>query len=62
MFLLCLNILVAIAHVFEMLAPAQPKLLFLVIEAMVTLLFAGLGIFTVKRYRNRPATSLAGQR
>jgi hypothetical protein len=62
-FTLCLNILVAIAHVFdylpvfEMLAPTQPKLLFLITESMVMLLFAGLGIFTVKRYRNRPTSS-----
>jgi hypothetical protein len=64
----CLNILVAIAHIFEylpvfkMLAPTQPKLLFLITESMVMLLFAGLGIFTVKRYRNRPTSSTAGHR
>jgi hypothetical protein len=59
----CLNVLVVNAHildylpVFKMLAPTQPKLLFLITESMVMLLFAGLGIFTVKRYRNRPPSS-----
>jgi hypothetical protein len=55
-FTLCLNILVAIAHIFEylpvftLMAPAQPKLLFLITESMVMLFFAGLGVFTVKRF------------
>ncbi len=67
-FTLCLNILVAIAHIFDylpvfkMLAPAQPKLLFLIIESIVMLFFKGLGIFTVMRYRNRPIKSTAGHR
>lgn len=65
---LCLNILVAVAHIFHyppvpgVSSPAQPKLLFLITESIVMLLFAGLGIFTVKRYRKRPIRSLAGHR
>jgi hypothetical protein len=61
-FVLCLNVLVAITHVFGMLTLTYPKLLFPLIESVVTLIFAGFGIFTVKRYRNRFATSLAGRR
>lgn len=66
--IVCLNILVAIAHIFEylqafrMLVPTQPKLMFLITESMVMLLFTGLGIFTVKRYRNRSRNSMADHR
>jgi hypothetical protein len=59
---LYLNLLVAIAHVFGMLVLTHPRLLPPLIESMVTLLFAGFCIFAVKRYRNRPAISLAGHR
>lgn len=55
MLALCLNILVVIAHVFEMLIPPQPKLSFLITESMVMLLFVGLGIFTVRKYRTSQA-------
>lgn len=51
MLTLCLNILVVIAHVFEMLIPPQPKLSFLITGSMVMLLFIGLGMFTVRKYR-----------
>ncbi len=61
-FVLCLDVLVVIAHIFGMLALTHPRLLFPVIESIVTLLFAGFCIFTVKRYRNRSAISLAGHR
>jgi hypothetical protein len=52
MLVLCLNILVLIAHVFRTLIPTQSKPPFLITELMVMLLFAGVGLFTVKRYRN----------
>lgn len=55
MLVFCLNILVVIAHVFEMLIPTQPKLLFLITELMAMLLFAGFGLFTVRMYRNSQA-------
>lgn len=51
MLVLCLDILVVIAHVFEMLIPPQHKLSFLITESMVMLLFVGLGIFAVRKYR-----------
>lgn len=54
MLVLYLNIVVGIAHLFEMLIPAQPKSLFLITELMVMLLFAGFGLFAVRRYRNPP--------
>jgi hypothetical protein len=52
MLVFCLSVLVVIAHVFKMLFPTQPNLLFLITESMVMLFFVGLGILTVKRYRN----------
>ena len=52
---LCLDILVVIAHVFAVLIPAQPSQLFLTAESMVILLFAGLCISVVKRYRDAHA-------
>ena len=52
MLVFCLDILVAIAHVFQTLIPTQPKPLFLITELMVMLLFIGVGLFTVKRYRD----------
>jgi hypothetical protein len=58
-FILCLNILVAIMHCFEylpvfrMLSSTQPILLFLITESTVILLFIGLGLFAVRRYFNR---------
>jgi hypothetical protein len=59
-FVLCLDVLVAIAHIFGMLVFTHHKLLFPLIESMVTLLFAGFCIFAVTRYRNKSAISLAG--
>jgi hypothetical protein len=47
----CLDISVVIAHVFELLIPTQHKM-FLITESTVKLLFVGLGLFIVKRYRN----------
>lgn len=52
MLVLCLNILVVIAHVFEKLVPTQPRLLFLITELMAMLFFAGLDLLIVRRYRN----------
>lgn len=52
---LCLDIFVVIAHIFGMLIPTQPKPLFLIMELIVLLLFAGLGLFTVKRHRDAEA-------
>lgn len=57
MLVFCLDILAVIAHVFGMLIPAQPMPLFLITECMVMLLFAGLGLLTVRRYHNPPARS-----
>jgi hypothetical protein len=54
MLILCLDVEVAIEHAFVMLVPTQPKLLFLITELMVMLLFVGFGLFTVRRYRNPP--------
>jgi hypothetical protein len=54
MLVFCLDTLVVIAHVFQTLIPTQPKPLFLIAELMVMLLFVGVGLFTVKRYRNPP--------
>jgi Mn2+/Fe2+ NRAMP family transporter len=51
MLVLCLDILVVIAHVFVMLIPPQPKLSFLITESIVMLLFVVLGIFTARKYR-----------
>ena len=48
---LCLDVEVAIEHVFVKLLPTQPQPLFLISELMVMLLFVCLGLFTVKRYR-----------
>ncbi len=56
---LCLDILVVIAHIFDylpvfkILAPTESKQLFLITELVVMLLFAGLGMFTVKRFRDK---------
>jgi hypothetical protein len=47
----CLDVLVVIAHVFVMLIPTQPKLFLIIMESVVILLFAGFGLFIVKRYR-----------
>lgn len=52
MLVLCLDVGVAIEHVFVSLIPTQPKSLFLITELLVMLLFAGFGLFTVKRYRS----------
>jgi hypothetical protein len=49
---LYLNIFVVIAHIFAMWIPAQPKRPFVITELLAMLLFAGFGLFTVKRYRN----------
>ncbi len=57
MLVLCLDVEVAIEHVFVMLIPTQPQLLFLITELMVMLLFAGFGLFTVRRYLNPLARS-----
>jgi hypothetical protein len=57
MLVFCLDILVVIAHVFEMLIPTQHKLLFLIMELMAMLLFAGIGLFIVRKYLNPPARS-----
>jgi hypothetical protein len=57
MLVLCLDILVVIAHVFAMLIPTQPKLLFLITELMAMLFFAGLDLFIVRRYRNSSANA-----
>lgn len=54
----CLNILVVIVHVFEMLIPAQHKLLFLTMELIAMLFFAGLGLSIVRRYRNSSVRSV----
>jgi hypothetical protein len=51
---LCLDFLVAIAHVFNVLIPTQPKPFFLITELMAMLLFAGLGLFIVRKYFNPP--------
>jgi hypothetical protein len=56
---LCLDILVVIAHIFDylpvfkILVPTESKQLFLITELVVMLLFAGLGMFTVKRFRDK---------
>jgi hypothetical protein len=52
--LLCLDFFVVIAHVFKMLIPTQPKPFFLITELMAMLLFAGLGLFIVRKYFNPP--------
>lgn len=51
MLALYLEIFVVIVHIFEMLIPPQPKLLFFITESMAMLFFVGLGIFTVKKFR-----------
>jgi hypothetical protein len=57
---LCLDFLVAIAHVFNVLIPTQPKPFFLITELMAMLLFASLGLFIVRKYFN-PPVRLAGR-
>jgi len=59
MLVLCLDVLVAIAHVFDMLAPRQPKVLPILCELMVVVVCAGLGIFIQERYQNRPANLMS---
>jgi hypothetical protein len=55
MLVLCLDIFVVLAHIFEMLIPAQPKRLFLAMELMVLLLFGGLSLLTVRKHRESQA-------
>jgi peptidoglycan/LPS O-acetylase OafA/YrhL len=57
----CLDVLVVIAHVFEMLIPTQPTL-FLIMESIVVLLFVGSGLFIVKRYRYSQVELMARNR
>ena len=52
MLVLCLEILVVIAHGFHILNPTYPNQLFLTTESMVIALFIGFCIFTVKKYRD----------
>ena len=57
---LFLDLLVVIAHVFAMLIPSQPNQWFLTAESLVILLFIGLCLSVVKRYRDahaRPAAT-----
>jgi hypothetical protein len=54
MLVFCLDIFVVIAHVFKMLIPTQPKPFFLITELMAMLLFAGIGLFIVRKYFNPP--------
>lgn len=67
-FILCLDILVAIMHGFEylplfgILSSTSPTLLFLITESTVILLFMGIGIFTARKYFDRSASSLASHR
>jgi hypothetical protein len=58
-FVWCLDVLVVIAHVFEMLIPTQHKLLLIIMESIVVLLFAGSGLFIVKRYRDSQVERMA---
>jgi hypothetical protein len=64
---LCLIILVVVMHSFEylvalgMLSPPEARLPFLIAGGIVILLFAGIGIFTVRRYRTKLTGSLANQ-
>jgi hypothetical protein len=58
MLVLCLDFFVVIAHVFKMLIPTQPKPFFLITELMAMLLFAGLGLFIARRYRNSSVRSV----
>ena len=55
MLVLCLDIFVVLAHIFEILIPAQPKPLFLTMELMVLLLFVGLSLLTVRKHRDSQA-------
>jgi len=52
MLVFCFDVLVVITHIFAMLVPMLPKPLFLISECMVLPLFAGIGLFIVKRYRD----------
>jgi hypothetical protein len=51
MLVLCVDVLVVIAHIFEKLIPVQPKMHFIIAESMVMLLFLGLKLFTMMMYR-----------
>jgi len=59
---LYLCIVVAIAHVFDMLIPTEPKSFFVIAEFTVILLFAVLGLFIARMYRNSPVDSTAVHR
>jgi hypothetical protein len=57
MVVLCIDFLVVIDHVFMMFDPTQFRLMCIVTGSTITLLFSGIGLFTVNRYRNRPINS-----